>query len=356
MATQIVCNILIMKEDKPNLDKDQVYDGMLFELEDVSRLTTSPRLDRLFHESIEKTSYGFRETVLRALIPIPRGRQLPNRSDKADTLNLEIEDIDVTFLDRYLKKSSLEALDQARQSIHEKVDLVINHPEYCEAVRGYRNQDSAGLWRNTLYAFLAKNGYSHIEHITPETPLYHGICMSGDDMELDYNEKQQLLSPEEYLEKLRSILTNGIKASPNAENLPCLNSAFCVTNIKNAYGLLAVKFSISPGQKVWSRGGSLATKSSEGYQLVVPNVQKPIIQKDFEVVIRSAGFFRDMAGAATKDVFGQMSKEEHRTYISQLVKLLKAEGIPFQMIDPDGQVRDPKLKLPQKTASAVVAG
>lgn len=328
---------------KPVLDKDSVYDGLLFELEDVSRLATIPRIDNYFYESIQKTTYSFHETVLRALIPIRRGRQLPHRDDKIDTLATEIEDIDESFLDRYVQISSLEGLDRARQAIHQKVDLVINHPDYVDAVDGYRKQQSGGIWRNTLYAFLAKNGFTHAEHITPKTPLYHGLCISGDDSELDCNEKQQLLAPDAYVGKLKSILANGIKATPNAENLPCLDSAFCVTNIKNAYGLLAVSFSISDRQKLWNRSGP-ASMSSEGYQLVVPVVQKPIIQKDFQVLIRSAGFFNDMVGAATKDVFGQISKEEHRSYVSQLIKSLKAAGIDFQMIDPDGTVRPPKTK------------
>ena len=341
--------------DISELNKEQVVDGLLFELEDVSRLTTSPLIDELFCQSVQKTSHDFREAVLREIAPIPPGRKRPNRSDQADTLNMEIEDIDETFLDWYLGISSLEGLDQARRIIHAKIDLVINHSDYRDAIEGYRNQNTASIWRNTLYAFLAKNGFNHAEHITPETPLYHGLCMSGDDAELDFNEQQDLITATEYINKLKSILKDGIKASPNAENLPCLDSAFCVTNIKNTYGLLAVKFSVSPKQKVWNRSGGFASLSSEGYQLVVPVVTQPIIQKDFEVVIRSAGFFQNMAGAATKDVFGQMSKKEHQAYVSQLCKLLNSEGIPFRMIDPDGTEREPRTKVKQNNSSSVAA-
>jgi hypothetical protein len=87
----------------------------------------------------------------------------------------------------------------------------------------------------------------------------------------------------------------------------------------------------------------MSSLSSEGYQIVSPTVNKPIIQNDFQVVIRSARFFKTLKGAATKDIFGQMTREEHRAYVSQLVQLFKAEGIPFQMIDPDGTTRELKL-------------
>lgn len=329
-----------------NLNREDVYEALSLDLEDAARLDMSPRVSRLYKESKLSDRLGFRDAVMNALIPIAPGKQRPTKNARYTVLENEIEDMDDNFLDTLVEMTSLQSLDEARQRVSQVIQSVISQEEYQDAIMGYNKQHEAALYRNTLNGFLAKHGYVQLKNVDSTTPLYHGLCMSGNDMELDCHENEQLIEPQLYVNKLRSMLDQGIKASACAENLPHLESVFCVSDIKDAYGLLALRFFLDSKQKAW---GHSQGKSSEGHQLVMPVVRGP-----FEVVVRSSKFFKTLDDAQTKDVFGQMTPDEHRAYISKLAKNLKELSIPFQMIDPDGTIRSPRQK-PDHSDSVIAA-
>lgn len=311
------------------LDSASVKADILMDLDDVARLTFRPELNPIIKTAINRIGQTFQMRVAYLLSPVRPGQGKPLREE---SLNPEdLEDISETDLDNLETISGFQFLVHARAEIRGMIMEILGDSRYQRAARSYRDQQYSPQAREALYHFLSHHGFTEYRHLNSDQPLYHGVALGefGDEL-CDHADQpaEHLLSPEAYAAKIRAITMSGLKASPAPENLPLLESVFCVDDIRHAYGVAVLGFPVPENEKLWSRSGCPAT---EGIQLVKPRQTGP-----FNILLRSPAFYEALDGLATQDIFGQLNVNQYGQFLGQLKTHLTSAGLPFSMVNPDG--------------------
>lgn len=311
------------------LQPNTVKDDILMDLDDISRLTLTPGLNPIIKSTINKIAITFQMRVAYLLSPIRPGRDKPLPTE---ILGIEaLDDISMADLDNLEEISGTEYLIRAQKKIRSWVEATLNDPRYQKAAINYKDQDASPTNRADLYHFLSSVGFLEHADLEPGQTLYHGIGMGefGDELcdapspQVDY-----ILSPEAYARKIKAIKKEGLKAAPAPENLPLLDSIFCVEDIRHAYGIAVMSFLKPAEEKLWGRG---SLGGAQGMQLV-----KPCHRGPFKLALRSPSFYDALDGVPTRDIFSTIPRKRYADFLKELKPKLNAANLPFQMIEPDG--------------------
>ena len=161
-------------------------------------------------------------------------------------------------------------------------------------------------------------------------PLYHGIALGkfgNEYANADEQRQKELLSVENYSAKIVNIRKKGLLASEAPENLPQLESIFCVSAIQNAHGIAAIRFPMPAEDKLWVR---ISSHDHEALQMVKKELTGPS-----QLLLRSPAFYDVLEELPPKNIFGQLDRQEYISFLNHLKNHLRDANINFRMIDPD---------------------
>ena len=194
--------------------------------------------------------------------------------------------------------------------VRKREEKVLNHPDYQETLIAYHSGDQQAVCSGIPKIFTYSKRDAIAPSATPEE-LYHGVKMQPSE------------TPKSYVEKLISIINDGLLCSPAGFHHTMdayLRPIFTVSDPNHTHGI--AYFKIKP----------------EGYALFANNLMDPVPEvliyaprvPVVELIInRSTASI--LNSEAFKEIHSHRTPEELDGFIGAVIKELETRGIPFEI-------------------------
>ncbi len=303
----------------PSKQLKKSYQALNSAAEDFQRILDIPKLETLIEEQVGKNIEEIQITVISFLT------NLLNTDEQAEFNDIYIDDIpleenlkiDAAYF--FLSLTPL-ILDQLQDYIAHLVAKIQQHPLFQQAFQAYKQNN-----QQELAKILPKLGY-HEKH--PKT-VYHGIQVLSPTAPEENITSKNMLSPDKYVDLIKSILKQGLISGINTDSLPGLEATFVIDSPVETYGFAGIVF-IPFQNHVWQ----LSSAESAGLQIISPRIDPK--QHHFQVFIRDISFWDYLKNNAqnTRDIFGDLNKKKCKEYLDTLQNKLTQAKIPFHIIYP----------------------